>query len=202
MNGALLARGAFTDPCFGIVSSLDTANYCAKVRLQPDDIETGWLPVLSQWVGGGWGMFSPPKVGTQVMVLFSEANPEVGAIAGQVFSDAMRPLDCPEGELWLVHADGATVKLLNGGDVRFTHPDGSELHFQAGGQVYAKAPGGFELEGDTNITGALTVTADITDNAPGNGVTVKQHRDAYNAHAHAGVQTGGGVTAPTNTPAE
>lgn len=198
---AMLARAGFSDPQLGVVTSLDTANYCVKVRIEPDNVETGWLPIASQWVGAGWGMFAPLPVGTQVQVIFSEANPEIGIVTGALFHDGMRPQNCPEGEFWLVHADGATVKLLNGGDLRFTHPDGSELHFQQDGKVFAKAPGGFELEGDANITGALTVTGNITDNTPGNSVTVKALRDAYNAHMHGGVQTGGGTTSTTTNPA-
>jgi phage baseplate assembly protein V len=180
---ALLARGAFADPCLGVITSLDTANYCAKVAIEPDNVETGWLPITSQWVGAGWGLYAPIPVGTQVLVLFSEANREMGIIAGALYCDRMRPLDCPEGEFWLVHKGGASLKFFN---------DGTAL---------LKAPAGLEIEADTNITGALTVTGEITDNTPGNSVTVKALRDAYNAHKHPGVQTGAGITATTDTPA-
>lgn len=181
---AMLARGAFTDPCLGVVTSLDTANYCAKVRIEPDNVETGWLPIATQWAGAGWGFFAPIPVGTQVIVVFSECNAEIGLIVGALFHDAMRPLDCPEGEAWMVHEGGAFLK------------------FENSGRVYMKAPEGFELEGDTNITGALTVTGDVTDRTDDNSVTVKALRDAYNAHHHTGVDTGSGTSGPTDEPAE
>jgi len=181
---AMLARGAYTDPCLGVITSLDSANYCAKVRIEPDGVETGWLPIASVWVGAGWGLFAPIPVGTQVEVIFSESNPEIGIITGAIFDDAHRPLDCPEGEFWLVHQSGTCLRLENSG------------------RFYGKAVAGFELEGDVNITGNLTVTKDVTDNTPGNGVTVKALRDTYNAHKHGGVDTGSGQTQTTDQPAE
>lgn len=198
---AALAADGLAHARLGTVSSYDPDNYCAKVRLQPEDIETGWLPIASLWVGPQWGLFSPPPIDAQVVVLFAEADHEAGLILGALWSDAARPLSVPAGELWMQHKEGAYLKLLNGGDVHIVNPSGCELHMQDGGKVYAKAPGGFELEGDTNITGELTVTKDITDNTPGNSVTVKTLRDDYNQHQHTGVQTGAGVTGLTTKPA-
>lgn len=186
----------------GIVTAYDPDNYCAKVTIQPDDIETGWLPINSLFVGEEWGLLCGPEVGAQAVVLHDEGDPDAGVIIGFIWSDAMRPVaGVPSGELWIVHKDGSYTKYLNGGDMRHVHKDGCELHFQGTGKIYAKAPGGFEFEGDTNITGELTVTKNVTDNTPANSVSMKDHRDAYNAHKHAGVQTGAGITATTDTPA-
>lgn len=173
---AAMARGAFADAAIGVVSSLDIENYCAKVRLQPQNVETGWLPIASMWVGGGWGMFAPIPVGTQVTVVFAEASLDSGIITGALFHDRMRPLGCPEGEFWLVHEGGAHLKFFNDGNVEI------------------KAP-------LTTIDGELKVTGDITDNTPGNGVTLKALRDAYNAHKHTGVQSGGAQSGTTTNPA-
>ncbi len=42
-------------PRFGIVTSVDPSSATARVQLQPEGVLTGWLPVLSAWVGAGWG---------------------------------------------------------------------------------------------------------------------------------------------------
>ena len=63
---ALKAQSAAQDatagqPRFGVVSSVDPATGTARVQLQPEGVLTGWLPVLSPWVGAGWGI-EPPRV--------------------------------------------------------------------------------------------------------------------------------------------
>ena len=47
----------------GIVTAYNDSTYSVKVKLQPMDIETGWLPITSDYVGNGWGIFSPPSIG-------------------------------------------------------------------------------------------------------------------------------------------
>lgn len=99
------------------VSSYDPTNYCAKVRIQPEDTETGWIPVLSQWVGNGWGMFSPPSPGDLVEVQFQEGDVNAGMICQRFFNDNARPLPTPPGEFWLVHKTGSVLKFHNDGSV-------------------------------------------------------------------------------------
>lgn len=98
-----------------IVSSYDPNTYSAKVLVQPDNNETGWLPVTSTWIGNGWGMFCPPTPGDMVQVEFQEGGIDAGMIVGRFFNDSERPLSVPSGEFWLVHADGAFLKLTNDG---------------------------------------------------------------------------------------
>ena len=38
-------------PKTGIVSGYDPANYAAKVVLQPEGVETGWLAIRTPWSG-------------------------------------------------------------------------------------------------------------------------------------------------------
>jgi len=112
---------------FGVVTSVDPARATARVLLQPEAVLTGWLPVLSPWVGAGWGMACPPSPGDQVLVLAQEGDAEHGIIAGRAFSDAAATPAAPAGELWLVHKSGSFVKLSNDGTVRVKgdlHVDG------------------------------------------------------------------------------
>jgi hypothetical protein len=54
--------------------SYNPADYCAKVQIEPEGAVTGWLPVLSPWVGNGWGLFAPVTPGDQVDVQFVDGD--------------------------------------------------------------------------------------------------------------------------------
>ena len=132
---ALKAQAAAMDraqgqPRFGVVASVDAQRYAARVKLQPEGVLSGWLPILSPWVGAGWGMVCPPAPGDQVMVLAQEGDAENGVIVGASFSDAHRAPAAALGELWLVHGSGSFLKLANDGTVRVM----GDLHVQ--GDVY------------------------------------------------------------------
>lgn len=114
-------------PRFGVVASVDSARHAVRVRVQPEDVLTGWLPVLVPWVGAGWGMACPPSPGDQVLLLPQEGDAENGLVVGACYSDKARPPPAPPGELWLVHRSGAALRLSNDGTVRVQgdlHVDG------------------------------------------------------------------------------
>jgi hypothetical protein len=115
---------------FATVASVNPANSTARVLLQPDNVLSGWLPVLSQWAGNGWGMICPPSPGDQVLVVPQEGNIEQGIIAGRCFSDKQAAPVAPVGEFWLVHQTGSFLKLCNDGTIRI----GGDLHVQ--GDIY------------------------------------------------------------------
>ena len=107
-------------PRFAVVTNVDPAKYTARVLLQPEGVLTGWLPILSQWVGAGWGLVAPPVPGEQVLVLAQEGDAEHGVIVGRAFSDAAPAPGggaAVPGELWLVHRGGAYLKLRNDGSI-------------------------------------------------------------------------------------
>lgn len=133
-----LAQSGRARTRIGLVSSYDPTNYCAKVRIMPDDVETGWLPVTSPWVGNGWGMFAPPTLGDMVEIQFQENDIDAGFIVGRFYNDSDRPLDVPAGELWLVHQTGAFIKLDNTGAVNINAP--GDVNVVAAGVATIKAP--------------------------------------------------------------
>ena len=115
---------------FAIVSSVNYQTGYARVIVQPDGVLTGWLPVLSSWVGSGWGLICPPQPGDQVFVIPQEGDAEQGVIVGRAFSSKQKPPDAPAGELWMVHQSGSFLKLCNDGTIRVS----GDLHVQ--GDVY------------------------------------------------------------------
>ena len=104
-------------PRFGVVSNVDPARGTARVQLQPDGLMTGWLPVLSPWVGAGWGLSCPPAPGDQVLVLPQEGAMAEGAVVARAWSDGAQAPATPVGELWLTHRSGSHLRLLNDGTV-------------------------------------------------------------------------------------
>ncbi len=153
------ALGRFAQPRLGIVTSSDALASMAKVLLQPEGVLTGWLPVLTQWAGSGWGMACPPIPGDQVLVLPQEGDAQHGLIIGRLFSNSVRPPQSEPGELTLKHQSGCSIRFLNSGivsvvgdlhvsgDIYDTHGSLSKLrsdynvhiHHTSGGQVTSTA---------------------------------------------------------------
>jgi hypothetical protein len=112
---------------YGTVTSVNSQNATARVLIQPDGVLSGWLPVLSQWVGSGWGMICPPNPGDQVLLVPQEGDIEHGIIIGRSFSNKQTPPTVPGGEFWLMHQSGSFLKLCNDGTIRVKgdlHVDG------------------------------------------------------------------------------
>jgi phage baseplate assembly protein V len=120
---------------YGIVTSYDPATFSAKVRLQPSDIETGWLPIKTLLIGNGFGVLAPPSIGDQVDIDFQEGSIEAGRVSGAVFSDEDRPPLVQSGEILISNKAGATFKL------------GTD------GAITVVAPGGVTITGDLTVTG-------------------------------------------------
>lgn len=126
---AQLAQGRAAVTRAGIVTSYNPATYAVKVRIQPEDVETGWLPLGSAWVGNGWGLFTPPSAGDMVHVEFIEGDNDSGIVCNRLFSDGDRPLSVPSGELWMVHRSGSVLKFKNDGTVEISAQ--TELKYSA-----------------------------------------------------------------------
>lgn len=140
---------------FGVVTSVDPARATARVTLQPEGVLSGWLPVLSPWVGAGWGLSCPPTPGDQVLVIAQEGDGEHGVIVGRAYSETATAPATPVGELWLLHKSGSFVKLSNDGTIR--------------------------VQGDLHVTGDVISTGQLQDQHG----TLAQLRGRYNAHRHA-----------------
>jgi phage baseplate assembly protein gpV len=132
---ALKAQGSNQDqaagtPRFGLVTSVDPATATARVTLQPEGVLTGWLPLLSPWVGAGWGLVCLPSPGDQMLVIPQEGDAEHGLIMAGTWSAQAPPPIAPVGEFWLVHRSGSSLKLQNDGTFRIN----GDLHVT--GDVY------------------------------------------------------------------
>ncbi|QEL14794.1 phage baseplate assembly protein V [Limnoglobus roseus] len=171
-------------PKIGIVSGYDEANYAAKVLLQPQGVETGWLPIRTPWSGNGWGMFCPPDIGDEVEVQFQEGGKKAPYIALRAFGDLFRPLSVPAGEFWLAHKSGSSLKFHNDGTV--------ELH--AATAITSSAPL-WTHTGNLIVNGSIRASEDIWDFYHVNTYTMASFRAVYDIHTH---PAPGGVTGVPN----
>jgi phage baseplate assembly protein V len=197
------------NPHLGIVTSVNPVDYTIKVLLQPEEIETGFIPFATLF----YGWVAPPKGGEQCLVLFDGAdkNVPIGALlfywdngrAPGVTTDG----DILSGEILLKHTNGSYFKFGNDGKIKIngnleidtTTPT---YHVTATTNVTLQAPI-INLKGSVVIDGtlsanngdfvmddtALTTTKNIisTQDVTAGGISLK-------THVHSGVQSGGSNT--------
>jgi hypothetical protein len=135
-QAAQLDRG-WAHPRLGLVTSVDSNTYTARVTIQPEGVLTGWLPIAAGWIGSGWGMVCAPLPGDQVVVLWQEGDAEQGMIVGRLWSNVALPPVAPTGEFWLIHQSGCFLKLHNDGSIESqgsTWAHSGDLHVS--GDVY------------------------------------------------------------------
>ena len=155
----------------------------AKVMLQPEGIETGWLPVLSPWSANGWGIVIPLAEGDQVLLVCEEADGQNYAIKGRYFSDVdAAPSTLPvAGEFFMQSKGGAQLYFKADGSVSIVTP--TALNVQAPTVNIAAANGGNAI---VNITGSLNVSVETTTN----GKAFTPHTHPYNPGGGAQTETG------------
>ena len=173
-------------PKTGIVTSYDPDNYSAKVRLQPENVETGWLPIRTPWSGKSFGMFAPPSIGDEVEIQHQEGGKQAPYIALRGFGDRFRPLAVPAGEFWLVDRLGNSFKfadgkvILNGAtEIDVTTPT---LNITCAAAVNVVAPV-VHMSGDLAVAGNIVAGGDISDLANGAG-SMQNIRAVYDVHTH------------------
>lgn len=83
-------RNAVASSRHGLVSAVDPINHAVKVRLQPEDIETGWLQYGAGVRSGDLRIGCPPSIGQHVAVSPMEGDPEHLLVSSDVFDDIVR----------------------------------------------------------------------------------------------------------------
>jgi phage baseplate assembly protein gpV len=187
------AAGTFTAR-MGTVSAYDPGTYAIKAVIEPEGVETGFMPLLSPWVGANWGAFFAPEIGAQVLILFQEGSSQVPIAALFAFSTAMPPVSVPSGEMLLKHQSGSLLHFDSGGNVIVTANAAMTLNAPAGCTVNAN----MTINGNVQTNGNMLASQDISDQNGAHG-TIGALRSAYNGHTHGGVQSGGSNTSTPST---
>lgn len=126
----------------GEISSVDPQHWVAKVKLLPDNVETGWLPLPSTYAGNGYGIWGLPDDGTQVFVIFEGADYNLGKIVCYVSNLVDTPPQLSQGQLNISNAAGAKVLLDTDGSVivndgtKAVVLDGDEVSIDINGTTY------------------------------------------------------------------
>lgn len=80
---------------FGIVSAVDPTNHAIKVRVQPENIETGWMPDVSGVQSGDLRIACPSSIGTHVVLIPIEGDAEQFITVGALFDAVVAPPHVP-----------------------------------------------------------------------------------------------------------
>jgi phage baseplate assembly protein V len=132
---------------YGLVTSYDATRHLAKVTLQPEGQETGWLPIRTAHVGNGWGMAVGLTEGDQVEVTPQEGDLETLQITGVVHSEQDVPPVAQSGEIVLKHKDGASIKFAQDGSTTLTDKSGSTFTMNGSGNVAINSTGTLNING-------------------------------------------------------
>jgi len=107
----------YTD--LGIITSVNPSDYTVKVLIQPQDMETGFIPYCTPF----YGFVAPPKGGEQCLVLYHGGNNNVPIAALLIYWDNGRVQgqnqsgDIQPGEILLKNQSGSYIKLSNDGTI-------------------------------------------------------------------------------------
>ena len=155
------AGDAKQDTRCGLIDSYDQNTYSVKVRLQPSNVLTGWIPIASCYVGNGWGLQVGPNIGDAVVLQAQEGGGDAAIVVGSMFNDVDRAMPVPSGEMWIRHKSGSFLKFLNTGDVSL-HTD-RDLIADVGRDISATVAGKATISvagtADLTVGGTLTSTA-------------------------------------------
>lgn len=157
-----------------IVTSYDPASAAVKVTLQPDGVQSGWIP-LGVGAAGGTTFNVVPNIGDQVLIHNVQGDGENYVVSHSLHSD----VDVPPNAT-------PTGQPAQAGDVHIKHASGTEIYLGADGIIHLIGP--VAIQGNVSVTGNVTATGGITAGLGGaDPVTVQ-------AHTHKGVQTGSGTS--------
>jgi phage baseplate assembly protein gpV len=115
----------------GLVTAYDPKTHLAKVALQPEGQETGWVEIETNHIGNGYGWavgLTPgdgKSTGDQVIVRFQEGDLESGKVVKVVHSDQDKPPEVQAGEGVLWHKWGQKIYFKNDGSITITDGKGA-----------------------------------------------------------------------------
>ncbi len=99
-----------------------------------NDESSIWLRVSQGWAGGGFGMFTVPRVGHEVLVGFLDGDPDSPIVVGRVFNGASTvPYPLPQNKTVSTWKSSSSPEAADGfNELRFDDARGREhLYVQA-----------------------------------------------------------------------
>lgn len=154
---AVQGRG---QPRWGIVESVDPSGPLVRLKLQPEGVLTGWLPIVHPSASGAGTAVSIPTPGDQALTVTDCGEAEHAVVVGFSHSTAAPLPQVPNapgtggtpsttaapariGE-YIVYAHGSVVRLVEGGD------------------IYLKPGSGFvRIDGTLTVNGSVLATGAV-----------------------------------------
>ena len=192
----------------GIVSAVDPVAHAVKVRIQPEDVETGWLPDNTE-SAGGLRIASPTEIGTQVVVSPVDGNAEELTVTARMFDTIVQTPVSPvtgkpaqPGER-LVMAGQPAPPAMDGGELGAATENAAWYHHTATAHYFGAGNASLTIMHDQilfKVGGfALALT---TGGVAATGGTISSDMDVLAQmisllnHRTTGVQAGSGLSGP------
>lgn len=123
---------------YGLCTSWDAKKHMAKVLLQPEGTETGWIAVHTMAAGDGYGMMTGIKPGEQLEVTYQEGDYESGAITARVHSKKQKPPKVESGEVLIQTPFGSFIKLDKNSAITIDDANGATVTLDGQGNLTLK----------------------------------------------------------------
>lgn len=194
-----------------LISAYDPDSYAIKALVQPENVETGWFPLGSLWVGPSWGAYFGPILDQQITLLFEQGHWDCPIGIVQLPSVTSPPVPVPSGEAIIQHQTGTKLHFDNAGNLNATTT--ADLNLTAKGNTNLTVSGGvtmavtgavtgsasaWNLTGPLNVTGNIVASGDVSDASGSNG-TLGNLRTVYNGHYHYVPASPGNSNGPSAT---
>ncbi|MFT8718267.1 hypothetical protein [Acetobacter sp.] len=149
---------------FGVVSAVDHDSGLVKVRLQPENAETGWICDAALAVGSVT-VYAPSEVGAHVFVDTAQGDGDNYVVVSRVFDSTMLP---------------PVFSCLNGKKISV-----GQVGIKVGNVELVVDEAGLNILSDVKISGDVTVTGNVS--ASGD---VKASNISLTEHIHGQVKAG------------
>lgn len=133
------------NPRYGIVTSYDPDKHAAKIAFQPENQESGWIPIHAHHIGDGWGILVGLQIGDQVKLDHQESDFEVGSVVARVHSDEEKPPRVEAGEMLLKHQKAGQIFFDKNKNITWTGTSGQIIQTDSAGNVYLRDSAGGEV---------------------------------------------------------
>ena len=137
---AAVQAGALGQPRHALVTSVDATSHSVKVSIQPEGVESGWIPDAAI-AANGLRIACPSEIGTQVLVVPVEGDAEHPVVVARLFDVSIVPPMSP-----------ATGKPVQPGEIGIFLDGGCYMHLSQG-SVF--------LNGKIIIHGSVQVDGDV-----------------------------------------
>ena len=165
---AATQAGALGQPRHALVTSVDPTSHSVKVAIQPEGIESGWIPDATI-AANGLKIACPAEIGTQVLVVPVEGDAEHPVVVARLFDVSIMPPTNP-----------VTNKPVQPGEIGIFINGGSYIHL-TGHTIY--------LGGKLIVDGSIQVADDIS--AAGISLSKHVHGGVQGGSGLSGVPAGG-----------